>query len=658
MKRLRLLISCLLVAVLFSAATFAAIPVVNTYATVPAYPTMSAPITIYVNVLSSAILQSTIDTSTMVTVYTGLLTTASNNITGDWKHVKNSGWGDVSLVMTRENDSIYSLTINDPATFYGVNPTTEGVFRIAFIARGTLAGAPHGQTNNLYLEVFTKNIGNVALESTPAVPQETQMAAVSFNINKECIDPSHTLNTWMAAHPTDSVFVYTAVNTNLGSWVHEVSPWASVGTNPNLKTIKVSDSIYRLYYMPNIKSFYNETNANEHISQLNFVVRNGSGSKQTDNQYVSLMPVVDFSQMVNGIICYPTYPTMADHIYIFVNGKAYVQPSTSNTLNPASTFSTWSGLVTSESPSINPNPWTHQVNSGWSDFGDSVLLTRLDDSIQYWDIPSLASIYHLNAAENVYRIYFIARDTLADAVNHQMDAVSFEVYGSIPTALVGTQPAKLKEDGQAVYTFNINKSTNTTLKDYIATSHNDSVGIYTAINPAWSHEVAPWASVPTTANLQTIAVNDSIFRFYIIGSNTLRDFYGVTDTCEHIYQTNLSLRSDANGDAKTQDIIVLTDTIATCGTIVVGLNTVSEIAGITVYPNPVQQYLNFSFEKPENGSIDIFNIEGQKLFSVNISDQQNVVSVNLGEISTNSSVLIYKVTTSNGTAFGKILVKK
>jgi hypothetical protein len=650
MKRLRLIISTILTAGLFGINSFAQPSPVNTYLLDPAYPVVGQPVTIYINANHYGL---TTDNGHL-SAWTGLVTSASANLT-EWRHNPISNWGDTSIILDHvadvNNDSVFQLVIPDISTFYpGVG--SETVFRIAIIVRGQLNHAVSGQTDGGdFFEVFGADPTTAAV-SYPSSATGTERMTIDFNI-KAASD--NRVANYIAAHPNDTLYVHSGINTNLGDWQHVLTQWSENLAKNRL--LKVSDSIYRFYIDPTARSYYGVL-AVESTSAINIIVRPKNGSIQTETYTIPVVSSmqIDMSLAVNGILSYPTYPTVNDHIFIFVNAKAYVRPTTGDTLNPASTLSTWSGLITSASADYRDD-WTHQVNSAWTGLGDSVLLTRLNDTIQFWEIPSIASKYKVNTAtENVFRIAFIARDTLNGGVNKQTDNLYFEIYGSVPTALVATQPAKAKEDGKVVYTFNINQSTNTTLKDYIGTSHNDSVGVYTAVNATWTHEVAPWVDVPTTAKLQTLSVNDSIFRFAIMTS--IRDFYGVTDTCEHISQTNLVPRSDPDGNSKTEDIIVMIDTMATCKFGPVGIITVAEIGGISVYPNPVQDNLTFSFEKPENGSIEIFNIEGQKLYSMNITDQQSSVKVNVGTLNSTSSVLIYKVTTVSGSAFGKILVKK
>jgi hypothetical protein len=657
MKTFRLFLVTILTAGIFGIYSFAQPSPVSSYLIDPAYPAVGQQVTIYVNANYFGL---TTDNGHL-SAWTGVITSASSNLS-NWLHNPISNWTDESIQLDKvadvNNDSVYQLVIPDIATFYP-SLGSETVFRIMFIARGHSGGGVSGQSPDKAFEVFEANPTTAAV-SHPASPNGNVRMTIDFNI-KAASDQS--VATYIAAHPTDTLYAHTGINTTNGNWQHVVADW-----NVNLaknRLLKVSDSIYRIYIEPSARSYYGVLPA-EGTNFINIIVRIKNGPPQTEEYHIPVLsaPQVDMSLAVNGLLCYPPYPTMADHIYIFVNANAYVQVSTGNKLDPTSTLSTWSGVTTTAS--ANNNDWQHQVNGSgnWGTIPDSTLLLRLNDSVQYWDIPSLATTYHLNAGEKVYQISFIARDTVVGGgIGHQTDNIYFEVYGSVPTALVGTQPAKLKEDGQAVYTFNINQSSDKTLKDYIATSHNDTVGIYTGVyntvSPAdssvWEHVVAQWSDVPTTPSLQTIAINDSIFRFYVMGS--LRGLYGVDDTCDHIRNTNMVLRSNNTG--QTQNIYVAIDTIATCkGVVSIFENKVSDIAGITVYPNPVTEYMTFSFEKGVTGTIEIYNIHGQKLYSVDISDQQTSVKINMGDINTNSSVLIYRVSTAEGSAFGKFIYQK
>lgn len=631
---------------------------VNTLLIDPAYPTVGQQVTIYINANHYGL---TTDNGHL-SAWTGLITSASSDLTDNWLHNPISDWTDTSIVLDHvadvNNDSVFQLVIPDISTFYS-SVGSETVFRICLIARGQLNHAVHGQTANFYFEVFGTT-PSTAAKSYPAAPIDKERMTIDFNI-KAASDTR--VATYIASHPGASLYVHTGINTNLGDWQHVIAPWA---TNiPANTLLTVSDSIYRLYINPSVRKFYSLLVYEGITTGIDAIVRPADGSVQTETYLIPVTgaPDVDMSKAVNGILSYPTYPTVNDHIMVFINAKAYKR-SNGDTLNPASTFTAWSGLLTSSSTDYFNN-WVHQVNGGgWAIIaGDSIQFGRLNDSVQYWDIPSIASKYKVNtSSETVFRIALIARDSLNHAVLHQTDNLYFEVYGSVPNALVGTQPAKLKENGgKAVYTFNINKSSNTTLKDYIASSHNDTVGVYTGVyntvSPAdssvWEHVVAPWASVPTTAILQTIAINDSIFRFPVMSS--LRDFYGVSDTCDHIRNTNIVLRSNHAG-YQTQNIYVSIDTMATCGAIPpVNVNNLTENAAISVFPNPVSEYLTFKFESATNAAIRIFNLQGQLVYSVNTNDQ-TMVKVNTTQINGSDALLIYQVTTPTGILTGKIVL--
>jgi hypothetical protein len=607
------------------------------YSNAPIYPTTNGSVTISINVKGTAFDTSKLD------IYSGLITTKSTDISGSWQHVVPANWGDHpdSLKMKRVNDSIYSYTISNIAKFYGTT-AGEGIFRITFIARDQSGN----QTNNLYFEVFG-NSPTDTFSTIPANPIALQILAVNLNVNKT----TGSLKTYLAAHLDSSVYAYTAVNTNLGSWVHEVTPWNNVPGNSNLKLITISDSIYRLYIQPSSNSFYGVDNPAEAITNLNFVFRNFGGDSQTENIFVPLVYTAPtIISKVKSYLCYPQYPTVSSKIFIYVNANHLPRNGNYIAFNSKSTLSAWTGLITSTSADA-LSDWQKNPISRWQD--TSISLTRLNDSIHVLTISSIASFYHINVKDtSVFRIAFIARDTTTGGgIDHQTDNLYFEIYGSVPTGLYTSQPAKPLETHAAVITVNVNKSINTGLTKHIASKMDSMVYIYTALNSGWTNEVNSWSSVPTNTNLTAFTVNDSIYRFYVYPY--ARSFYKVTDSCDHVYTMNIILR-DSAGDAQTDNIFVPFDTTSYKACTVVNSVSTEALPELAIYPNPaIDNVMIKSANKISE--ISLVNIVGQKVLQLT---NVNSNSANVSLANLENGLYIVSVRTENNITTIQKLIKR
>ena len=299
---------------------------VYTISSDPIYITMDAPFTVYVNVLSEDVLSSgnTIDPDSLVTAYTGLITLKSDDYTTSWKHVVNSSWNDISLEMTKENDSVFSYTIDDPSAFYNVDPDQEAVFRIAFIARGTSNGAIDGQTENLFFEVYAgEPTEEIAVQ--PSTPYADSKAVITFNSEVcDCFTDYH-----------DTIYAHTGLITTESptnnDWRFVLADW---GTNNNkTRLMQVSDSIYRYYIFPSIHQFYGTENA-ENVEKLAFVFRSKADPyMQTGNLYVDVMDTItievpEFLDNAKESAGVSVYPNPASDIATFYMDSYTSEPIT------------------------------------------------------------------------------------------------------------------------------------------------------------------------------------------------------------------------------------------------------------------------------------------------------------------------------------------
>ena len=99
---------------------------------IPAFPIHNQPVKVYFNAEfgNGGLFNFTGD----VYAHTGVITNLSTGPT-DWRYVKTQ-WGQNTpeTKMTREGDNLYSITIENPRTFYNV-PAAEKILRIAFVFR-------------------------------------------------------------------------------------------------------------------------------------------------------------------------------------------------------------------------------------------------------------------------------------------------------------------------------------------------------------------------------------------------------------------------------------------------------------------------------------------------------------------------------------------
>jgi hypothetical protein len=642
MKTFRLILVTILTAGIFGIYSFAQPSPVNTVLIDPAYPQVGQAITIYINANHYNL---TTDNDTL-SAWTGLITSASTDLMSNWLHNPIDGqWSNTSIILHRvadvNNDSVFQLDIPDIATFYpGVG--SETVLRIAFIARGQSNHAVSGQTGNIYFEVF--GTAPVAGQTAyPANPTENDRFAIDFNLRQSS---NLKLADSVLAHPDMPVHVYTCINTNLGDWKHELYPWS---TNNDANTcIKVSDSVYRFFIIPSARKLY-KINSFEGTTGLEMILRPVSGVYQTDAFLVPVTgaPLVDFSS-ITSYTTYPDYPTVHDVVDIYVNGNNW-------DFHPGATLSAWTGLITSTSGDAY-NDWKHNpIENQWDNL--SVKLLNLNDSIRVFSVSNIGSFYNVGVdTETVFRIAFIARDSANGKVrtgapgggNYQTENIYKEIYNGIPSKLSDLQPTHLDANKPAVVTVDLKADGG--IAGYSDTLYAHS-GVLVNGSNDWAHVLAAWDVNLPKARLNQI--NDSVYRFYIFPS--IRGFYGVNDK-EIVDSVALIFRNKTHNTQSATIIVPVTDNTDTTTVVGIAENDASGI-GVTVYPNPAQENLTFKFEKAENAIIQIYNVQGQLLYTENVSNQA-LVNVNIGELNNESSVLIYRVNTDTGSAFGRIIKLK
>lgn len=646
MKTLRQFMTSLLVSAVFASIAFSAVDpgTVSTYATDPALPLIDQAVTIYVNVNHFGI--TNIDT---VTAYTGTVTTASDSKTG-WRNVKNSDWSDISVEMTKENDSVYSLQIPDINVFYGV-PATEEVVRITFIARGTKNKAVSGQTSDLFIDVFAADPTTV-FSYLPTSASDKDMVVVTWNINDTDTPSRNDLEGY-----ADTTYVHTWGHGTLGAivgpgWGENTSKWMCDAVN---------DSIRRFYFAPTVRGLF-EMGASATVDSIGILIRNKEANGQTNDFVINLSSEVEVDLAdVDPILMVPEFPTQNDPVYVYLDAKNYMRGN-GDTLDPASIISAWSGLVTSASS--DKADWLHQVNADWGGFGDSTLFERVNDSIHRWAIPSFTDKYGVDlASEDVFRLAIIARDTAGGGINNQTDDIYLEVYGDMPTDTTHTiQPAMITENDAFVITFNPeNVGDDNNLFPLLDTNMVDTIGVWahTGVTLAqYSDDVNDWQNVLTewgtnTDETKAVVVSSNVVRFFVFPET--RTMYDVGDELNTI-ALNILLRNEA-GNAQTADLVIPFDTtgynlMATPGS---GIDNATILEGVSVYPNPVNDVLTISFEEAQTATVTFINAVGQVVYVKSIQNENNT-TINVAEFATKQEILFYTIKSDNKIVTGKLLV--
>jgi len=169
----------------------------NLVSTEPAFPLMSQSVTIFFNAAYGN--GGLFDYEGEVYVHTGLITSESTN-SSDWKHVK-TDWGQNTpeTKMERLEDNLYSLTINDIESYYGV-PASETVEQLAFVFRGG-EETPDGY----YPEQKNADGSDIFVE---VYPLSLQVKIISPNRKKPLVSPNSVLPVCVEAMENTSISLY------------------------------------------------------------------------------------------------------------------------------------------------------------------------------------------------------------------------------------------------------------------------------------------------------------------------------------------------------------------------------------------------------------------------------------------------------------------
>lgn len=173
-----------------------------------------------------------------------------------------------------------------------------------------------------------------------------------------------------------------------------------------------------------------------------------------------------------------------------------------------------------------------------------------------------------------------------------------------------------------------------------------------------NHILTNTFTVPTTAGYTPVNVmvtdklfnNDNAFEFLITLSNYPNDkMILVNDSGTQIQEfNNRSFAKIVKNNSGAYKLIVkntsanIVDIYSLPGTLSVNQqNLVSN--KIVAYPNPTNDVINITnkYSNSTNGLLEVFNINGQKVIEQNISNNIDVISLNVSDLS--SGVYIYKL---------------
>jgi hypothetical protein len=88
---------------------------------------------------------------------------------------------------------------------------------------------------------------------------------------------------------------------------------------------------------------------------------------------------------------------------------------------------------------------------------------------------------------------------------------------------------------------------------------------------------------------------------------------------------------------------------------IIGLEEVSPLANVVVYPNPATSEVSFEFTSAnENTQIQIFDLLGNRVFNNTFSNE--LVRVNTSNFT--NGVYIYKLGSANNSSVGRLIVNK
>lgn len=163
----------------------------------PAFPLANQSVTIFFNAAYGN--GGLFDYEGDIYVHTGLITNESTN-SSDWKYVKTE-WGENTpeTKLERLEDNIYSLTIADMRSYYGI-PATESIEKLAFVFRSDVENA-----DGNFLEQKNADGSDIFVE---VYPLSLQVKIISPNRKEPLVSPNSVLPVCVEAMENSSISLY------------------------------------------------------------------------------------------------------------------------------------------------------------------------------------------------------------------------------------------------------------------------------------------------------------------------------------------------------------------------------------------------------------------------------------------------------------------
>lgn len=211
------------------------------------------------------------------------------------------------------------------------------------------------------LSIFFCALGaksQVIYSDPPILQETTQEITVYF-------DASDTPLANLSANT--KIYAHTGVFTNLSptKWAHTTT-WGGTSDNQNHELNKVSGNLWKLF-IPNIRSYYNITNANETVTSLNFVFKTAGkeGAIQSQDLFLPVKSAglqISLTSNTNGNVItgetgyvkFTLYSTQSAQLSIKVNGSQIVaQGNNTQQIEGTYTFTTPGEYLVSGSATAN-----------------------------------------------------------------------------------------------------------------------------------------------------------------------------------------------------------------------------------------------------------------------------------------------------------------
>lgn len=194
------------------------------------------------------------------------------------------------------------------------------------------------------------------------------------------------------------------------------------------------------------------------------------------------------------------------------------------------------------------------------------------------------------------------------------------------------------------------------------TNSTNNIYIYDFASNQWSTSNT---LLPQSISAYAVAKDDATDKMYITGDYNNQTFTGVynpaTDTFTNLSQTNMIGRRNHTSETWNGNLYIFGGnttgstsssllSVQSADLAVLGIGEVASNTQMSVYPNPVKDVLNISFDAPIE-SVAIYNLLGQQVFTKSFTANENSIDVsNLG-----SGTYFVKVAADNAVKTIKVI---